>query len=78
MSSSIREVGRSPLSVALVAALAVVLTAGGAYAGTIAGTALPTVDTGFTYSGVGFIANVNATLTGFTFTNQGWLTPWSL
>jgi len=59
-------------SVALVAALAVVLSLGMAHAGVIAGPALPsTLSTGWQYSGVGFTATVNSTLTEFTFQNEG-------
>jgi PEP-CTERM motif len=42
-----------------------------ALAGTIAGPALTSPDGGYDYSGLSFTADVNATLTGFTFMNQG-------
>jgi len=44
---------------------------GVASADTIAGPTLTEKDLGYDYSGIGFTANVNATLTGFTLQNQG-------
>jgi hypothetical protein len=40
-------------------------------ADTIAGPSLTINDSGYTYTGIGFTASVNATLTSFTFENQG-------
>ena len=71
MFESIREVRRSILSAALVAAIAVVLGAGVAHAGVIAGPTLTSEDSDYYYSGIGFTATVNSTLTSFTFENQG-------
>jgi hypothetical protein len=72
MSKNIREVDRSILCAALVAAMAVGLSAGVAHAGVIAGPATLTIaDGGYQYSGLGFTATVNSTLTAFTFWNQG-------
>jgi len=44
---------------------------GTARADTIPGPTLTNADGGYTYSGVGFTATVNSTLTSFTFQNQG-------
>ena len=72
MPKSIRRFGRPILCVAAVAAIAIVLNAGVARAGVIPGpSTLGLADNGFQYSGVGFTATVNSTLTSFTFWNQG-------
>ncbi|MES2392473.1 MAG: PEP-CTERM sorting domain-containing protein [Acidobacteriota bacterium] len=42
-----------------------------ARADTITGPSLTSPDSGWTYTGVGFTANIDSTLTGFTFVNQG-------
>jgi hypothetical protein len=59
----------------LVQALAVVLvgvlSAGAAFASVITGPVLNSNVSGYNYTGVGFTASVNATLTSFTFQNQG-------
>src|SRR5580692_3837752 len=48
-----------------------VLTSSAAGAATIAGPALPNSDSSYTVTGLEFQALDNATLTGFTFQNQG-------
>jgi uncharacterized protein (TIGR03382 family) len=66
-------VSKIVMSAALATAIGLVLmSAGVAHAGVIAGPAtLSQSSSGWQYSGVGFTANVNATLTSFTFENQG-------
>lgn len=71
MFRTIREAGRSRFGAALVVAIALVLGAGAASAGVIAGPVLDTNDSGWQDSGLGFTAIVNSTLTSFTFQNQG-------
>ena len=71
MFRTIREAGRPRLGTALVVAIAVVLSAGAASAGVIAGPVLNQNDRGWQDSGLGFTAIVNTTLTSFTFQNQG-------
>ena len=72
MSGHLRESCRSILCAAVAVAIAVVLSAGVAHAGVISGpSSLGVTETGYHYSGVGFTATVNATLTAFTFWNEG-------
>ena len=71
MLRTIREAGRSRFGAALVVAIAVVLSAGAASAGVIAGPVLTSNDSGWIDSGLGFTATVNSTLISFTFQNQG-------
>ena len=52
-------------------AVSVALSAQAASAAVIAGPGLGNPDGGWSYAGVAFHANQNATLTGFTFQNQG-------
>jgi hypothetical protein len=56
---------------ALAALVAGVLGACAARADVIAGPVLTAPDSTYQYSGLGFTANVNSTLTAFTFENQG-------
>ena len=58
---------------ALAALVAGVLGACAARADVIPGPTLSSPDSTYQYSGVGFTANVNSTLTSFTFENQGLL-----
>ena len=48
-----------------------IITTGMMLADTISGPALSITDAGYDISGIGFTANVNSTLTSFTFNNQG-------
>jgi PEP-CTERM motif len=71
MFKTIRKACRSRFSMALIAVIAVLLSAGAARADVISGPVLGFNDSGWTYSGLGFTATVNASLTSFTFQNQG-------
>ncbi len=71
MSKRIRRACRPRFGAALAVAIAVVLSAGVAHAGVIAGPVLTNNDSGWVDSGLGFTALVNSTLTSFIFQNQG-------
>ena len=71
MVKSLWERYRSGIGPALVAVGIGVFSAPAAHAGLISGPALNQFDFGWVYSGVGFTANLNSTLTSFTFQNQG-------
>jgi hypothetical protein len=66
-----RKWGMPRVSSVLSAVIVGVLSIATAHAGTIGGPTLNTADSGWNYSGIGFTATVNATLTSFTFQNQG-------
>lgn len=66
-----RECCRSKMSPALTAVMVAVLSASAASASVISGPTLSTGDSGYSVSGLGFVATVSTTLTSFTFQNQG-------
>ena len=71
MVNTVCELRKSRLSHALAAVVFVVSSGSALHASVISGPSLTQNDSGYQYSGIGFTATVNSTLTSFTFQNQG-------